>query len=68
METKGLGAGSYPEPPEIEEKEVEYRITVTYRGMIEVPKDWDKDFIESYIKANMGELEDLEEEEIEVEL
>lgn len=53
METKGLGAGSYPEPNEKEYKTIEISINVEYKTEIEVPKKWDEERIYEDIKENM---------------
>lgn len=55
METIGLGAGSYPEPPETEIKTVHIEITITGSDDIIVPKNWDKERIEDDIRANLEE-------------
>lgn len=68
METKGLGAGSYPEPQE-NTKTVHIKIHLTVSGEFEVPKDWDKERIEDDIRANLDEyLSNSVEEDYEVEL
>lgn len=48
LETKGLGAGSYPEPKEIEERTI--KIKCSFDGYVSVPKGWDYDKVEEYIK------------------
>lgn len=66
IETRGLGAGSYPEPKE-DGKEVKVTLNVEFTiSNMYVPKNWsDKDIkedirhnIKSYI--DMGEIEDWE--------
>ena len=53
METRGLGAGSYPEPPEEKETNLQIYITITTSDLF--PKEWDEKEIESYVKANINE-------------
>ena len=48
FDTKELGAGSYPEPPEIEERTI--KIKCSFNGYVSVPTDWDYNKIEEYIK------------------
>lgn len=55
IETKGLGAGSYPEPPEEKTKNVKVTLTVTVKHIIEVPENWDEEAIKEDIKENMDE-------------
>lgn len=57
METKGLGAGSYPEPQD-NTKTVNIEITTTIINEIEVPKDWDDERIRDDIKENLDEYID----------
>ena len=69
IETKGLGAGSYPEPPEENTKTVQIRITMVVSNEIEVPVDWDNEHIRDDIQENLNEYFDngnMEEYEIEV--
>lgn len=52
IETRGLGAGSYPEPKEIETRTVE--VTCTFKTEIEVPEKFDtyfeiKEYIEEFL-------------------
>lgn len=55
IETKGLGAGSYPEPPTQKTRNVEVKISVDYITEIEVPEDWDSSKILEDIKENLRE-------------
>ena len=48
LETKGLGAGSYPEPPEIEEKTI--KVKCSFETFIRVPIDWNYDKVEEYVR------------------
>lgn len=65
FDTKGLGAGSYPEPPEYEEKTV--KLICTFETFISVPKEWDYDQIKDYANT-LGTYELMEEaDSIEVE-
>lgn len=57
METKGLGAGSYPEPQD-NTKTVKIEITTTVINEIEVPKDWDDERIRDDIRENLDEYID----------
>ena len=64
IETRGLGAGSYPEPKEIETRTVE--LTCTFKTEVEVPADLDmyceiKEYIENVmtkkqILENAGDI------------
>jgi hypothetical protein len=68
IDTKGLGAGSYPDAPEFEEKTVTLHCSFT--TYISVPKDWDYEKVEDYVKtlgtydlteeADSIEVEDIE--------
>ena len=55
IETQGLGAGSYPTPPEQRTRTIEIKIAVDYVTEIEVPEDWDSDKIKEDIKENLRE-------------
>lgn len=55
IETRGLGAGSYPEQPEEKTKNVKVTLTVTVKHIIEVPENWDEEAIKEDIKENMDE-------------
>lgn len=64
-----LGAGTYPTPPEIEEKSIEGEIRLTFKFEDDVPKIWSKEDIINNMKENLGDYIDLREiEEIEIEL
>lgn len=69
IETMGLGAGSYPEPPE-NEQYVDITINITYSmEQVPFPKDWDKEQILECIRDNLSDYtnrEDMEDYEIEV--
>ena len=54
IETKGLGAGSYPSPPETT-KTINVEVSVTYKFETEVPKNWDNERIIDDIQANLDE-------------
>ena len=56
IETKGLGAGSYPEPKEIEEKDIEVKVYLTCAVGISVPKYWNIENIVEYIKTNLSDF------------
>ena len=47
IDTREISGGSYPEPPEIEEKTINIEIVI--KGSINVPKEWNRDKIEWYI-------------------
>ncbi len=49
LETKGLGAGSYPEQPEVEERTI--KVKVCFDGYISVPSNWDYEKVEEYINS-----------------
>lgn len=55
METKGLGAGSYPEPKEQNMKEIKVKLTVEYTTVLEVPSKWDDERIEQDVLENMDD-------------
>lgn len=69
IETMGLGAGSYPEPPE-NEQYVDVTINITYRiEEAPFPKNWDKEQILECIRDNLSDYTnnaDIEDYEIEV--
>ena len=59
IETRGLGAGSYPEPKEIETRTIE--LTCTFKTEVEVPADLDMYCeIKEYIENVMTKKELLE--------
>lgn len=71
IETKGLGAGSYPEPSEKEEKEkhIKGTIKVTYDIDTYVPVEYEDEEIIDYIKSDLDEYIFWDEyKEIEVEV
>jgi hypothetical protein len=57
IETKGLGAGSYPEPPETKEKHIKANVTISFVLEYDVPEDWDRDLIVQDIKENLNDFE-----------
>lgn len=69
IETKGLGAGSYPEPPE-NEQYVDITINITYQiDEVPFPEKWNKEQIIECIRDNLSDYtnrEDIEDCEIEV--
>lgn len=68
IETQGLGAGSYPEPPEIKEKEVNVKVYLTFELNYLVPENWSKEDIVEDIKENLDDFVWYNEEIEEVEL
>lgn len=66
IETMGLGAGSYPEPPEEETKYINGIIHISYKFKeIEVPDKWDKEKILEDIRENISYYIENSNEEIE---
>lgn len=66
METKGLGAGSYPEPKEEKTKLINIHISIQYEiNDLEVPSKWNFEDIQEDFKQNMvdyitnAEIEDF---------
>lgn len=66
METKGLGAGSYPEPKEEKTKLISIHISIQYEiNDLEVPSKWSFEDIQEDFKQNMvdyitnAEIEDF---------
>lgn len=66
METKGLGAGSYPEPKEEKTKLINIHINIQYAiNDLEVPSKWNFEDIQEDFKNNMvdyitnAEIEDF---------
>ena len=55
IETKGLGAGSYPEPTYEETKIVKGTICIEYNFEVELPSNWDNEKIQEDIKNNLSE-------------
>ena len=68
-ETKGLGAGSYPEPKEIKDKNITAKVLLTFDLHYSIPENWDAERIFEDIKENLNDFEwyDVEIQEIEVE-
>ena len=61
IETLGLGAGSYPEPPERDTKTIKGKLYLIYKFEMEVPKDWEYEKITDDIYANTSEyMQDLD--------
>lgn len=59
IETRGLGAGSYPEPKDIETRTVE--VTCVFKTEVEVPEKFDTYFeIKEYIENVMTKKQLLE--------
>ena len=54
IETKGLGAGSYPEPKEEKEKHIQAHIVISFDLEYNIPENWDKETIVEYIKEKEG--------------
>lgn len=49
IDTIEIGAGSYPEPSEVEEKTI--KLICSTESFIDVPKDWNYDRIMDYINS-----------------
>ena len=67
METKEYYGGTYPTPPEIEEKTINAHICLSFDIEYDVPKSWSRDEIIDDIKENLNdftwyneEIEDIE--------
>lgn len=59
IETRGLGAGSYPEPKDLKTKYV--KVTCTFKTEVEVPEELDTYFeIKEYIEEFMTTIDLLE--------
>lgn len=58
METKGLGAGSYPEAPEPTEY-VTVKLMISLESYVSVPENLDDEELENYIN-NINQFELLE--------
>lgn len=58
METKGLGAGSYPEAPEPTEY-VTVKLMISLESYVSVPENLDDEELENYIN-NISQFELLE--------
>ncbi len=57
IETKGLGAGSYPSPPEPKEKVFEVTVEGSFKGKIIV---YTKDFCEASFKIQQKDYDEDE--------
>ena len=70
IETKGLGAGSYPEPQEEKLKRVTGYVYVKYSFDEEFPVSYTDDDIEDYIKSNTRKFdeEDINIDELNIEV
>lgn len=55
METKGLGAGSYPQAPEIEEKSEDFEILVRIETCDSFPINWGEEEKKEFIKKYLDE-------------
>lgn len=55
METKGLGAGSYPQAPEIEEREEDFEIFVRIKACESFPINWGEEEKKEFIKTYLNE-------------
>ena len=56
IETMGLGAGSYPEPPEEKTKTIDIKLNVEYIIRdIEVPEKWDLERIREDVREYMSD-------------
>ena len=55
METKGLGAGSYPEPKEIKEQTRNISINIKIECEDTFPEEWSDDFIKENIRQNIND-------------
>lgn len=69
IETIGLGAGSYFEPPEEKTKTIEVTINVEYKAEVEIPEKWSRERIYEDIKENISDYINnavIEDYEIEV--
>ena len=68
IETKGLWAGSNPEPKEEKEKHIQAHIVISFDLEYDIPENWDKETIIQYIKENLNDFvwydEKIEEVEI----
>lgn len=70
IETKGLGAGSYPEPNEQKSRYVFVKIMPTYVYENEFPIEWDDEVIKAEIRENLKDYireSDVKDYEIEIE-
>lgn len=67
QDNDSFAGGTYPTPPEIEEKTIKAHICLSFDIEEEFPKDWDDDRIIEYIEENLNildwqnqEIEDIE--------
>lgn len=69
IETMGLGAGSYPEPPEEKLKRATGDVVVRYNFDEEFPITFSDEDIKDYIESNVKEFDedDISIEEIKIE-
>ncbi len=56
-----FAGGTYPEPPEIEEKTIKAKIYVSFEIEIEVPKNWNREQILEEIKENYNNCDRIDE-------
>lgn len=61
IETKGLGAGSYPEPLEENKQSHKVEIHLSFEFDSEFPKDWDKERMYDDVKTYLDEYISLNE-------
>ena len=68
IETKGLGAGSYPEPPATKDKHIQAHVIISFDLEYDIPENWDKETIIQDIKENLNDFEWYDEtiEEVEI--
>lgn len=59
IETKGLGAGSYPEPKEKKEKTMRAKVYISFDIEESIPENWEIEDMEEYIKEHYNEFEKL---------
>lgn len=56
VETMGLGAGSYPEPPEEKTKTIDVKLNIEYTIRdLEVPEKWDLERIREDVREYMSD-------------
>lgn len=62
IETRGLGAGSYPEAPEPKEMRT-VKIECSFTSYVEVPEEYTESYndMEAYIKENYSHRDMIEE-------
>lgn len=69
METKGLGAGSYPMAPEVEERDENFEIFVRIKACEYFPTKWGDEDKKAFIEEHINEYlryGDAEVEEIQL--